>query len=610
MIKLNLTGNEIKIKFGSENFQEIFQLLKSNHFKYDISSKSWTDEYCKIYNIIPQLQNIEDFEISDDIKKLIEPKSNVKFVRRQFRKELLKSEPIVGKFPNENYQIDDIKKTLCSNRKIINWDTGLGKSYLSSVVISHLFNDNEVDCCLIVAPNHLKINWKKELKRFFYKDLTDEDFYVTSIFNRNPFESNKKIIITSYRNLVMISDDYYKKEKGKKSKKYRKTCLPIKDWYKNRCVILDESHSIKNNSRQTQILLQIKDFFEFRYLLSATIAPNSIIDLFYQFEFLDENIIYNSYQGFLDRIAYLGTRFSAYDIKVDKDGNRIYKEEEIKKFKDEVSKYIIVRKKEDCLDLPDHRINKIYCSLEGINLEIYKNVISYCLNIVKEEKGYIDSIEVKNKLPYILQALNNINMLKEKIDKNKNNILFKLIEKWKFSDHSKIEDCNELLDKYINEEEQKVIIFSYHPKTIEDLKEYYQKYNPLIIHGQIDITGDNKDREEEKDSIINLFKVNKENNLLISNPTIIKTGLNIVESSRIIYFDRDYNFETYYQSKDRIYRIGQDKKTIIDNLIIENSFDEIIDKCLDSKKDVNDLFVNSETKNVNEWRNLFEGRLK
>ena len=420
MIEFKLRDKEIFITFNGDNFTEILAQLKNSHFSYDKDTREWVSDYCSIYNIIPKLQEIEDFKISEEIKKLIEPKCNVKFVRRQFRNELLKSEPIVGK---------------CTNRKIINWDTGLGKSYLSSVVLSHLFNDKEIDCCLIVAPNHLKINWKKELKRFFYKDLTDEDFYVTSIFNRSPFESNKKIIITSYRNLVMISDDFYKKEKGKKSKKYRKTCLPIKDWYKNRCVILDESHSIKNNSRQTQILLQIKDFFEFRYLLSATIAPNSIVDLFYQFEFLDENIIYNSYQGFLDRIAYLGTRFSVYDIKVDRDGNKLYKEEEIEKFKDEVSKYIIVRKKEDCLDLPDHKINKIYCSLEGINLEIYRNVISYCLNIVKEEKGYIDSREVKNKLPYILQALNNINMLKVKIDKNKNSVLFKLIEKWKFSDH-------------------------------------------------------------------------------------------------------------------------------------------------------------------------------
>ena len=65
------------------------------------------------------------------------------------------------------------------------------------------------------------------------------------------------------------------------------------------------------------------------------------------------------------------------------------------------------------------------------------------------------------------------------------------------------------MDKYINEEKQKVILFSYHPNTIEDLKEHYKKYSPLIIHGQIEITGDNKDREEEKDSIINLFKVIK-----------------------------------------------------------------------------------------------------
>lgn len=611
MIESDLVNDQIRVIFGGENFQEILNVCRKHHFKWDPDDKCWYTDKRTFYNSKDELLAIESFYIAEPLLEAIKPVLEVRYVRRPFHKELLKYPPIVGKGENVDYQITDIKKTLSSNRKVINWDTGLGKTYLGSVVLSHLFKSSEIGSVLIVAPNHLKINWKRELKKFFYLDLNDDDFYVTSIFNRSPFESNKKFIISSYRNLVMISDDYYKKTKKKKSKSYRKTYLPIDLWFKgvSRCVILDESHSIKNKSRQTEVALQIKKYFDFRYLLSATITPNSIVDLFYQFEFLDENIINSNYYSFLERIAYLGNNFSQYAIKVDREtGEKLFKKEEILKLKEQLAPYIISRKKEDCLDLPDNIIKNIYCTLEGVNLKIYQQTISYCLNIVKEEKGFIESREVRNKLPYILQAINNVGMLQGKIDPLKNQILHDMIAFWKFEEHPKLEPLSEMLKEYL-EDNRKVIIFSYHPKTIDDLAFYYKKYSPFVIHGQIKISENSKDLEEEKDLIINTFKTSEKKLLLIANPSVIKTGLNIIECSRIVYFDRDYNFETYYQSRDRIYRYGQTKDTRIVNLIAENTFDEVIDKRLESKEDLNALFTKTETKTLQEWKNLFEGKI-
>ena len=42
----------------------------------------------------------------------------------------------------------------------------------------------------------------------------------------------------------------------------------------------------------------------------------------------------------------------------------------IKKLQEKISPYIIIRKKEDCLELPENYIIKTYCSLDDENLLI------------------------------------------------------------------------------------------------------------------------------------------------------------------------------------------------------------------------------------------------
>jgi SNF2 family DNA or RNA helicase len=609
MIELKQKDGEYFLKFYStDNFAEILNEVKKLHLKRNPDSKQWSGSRIQMWNLLPRLNAIENVTASNEVLESLKPKTNIVFKRSILDKTLLKFQPIKGKMLNENYQLEDIQKCLNTNRKIVNWDTGLGKSYLGSVVLSHLFNNGNVDCVLILCPNHLKINWKKELQRFFYKDLSDDDFYVTSVFNREPFESGKKFIICSYKNLVMISDDYYKKIRKKSSKNYYKTYLPIDSWFKNRVVICDESHSIKNNSRQTKIALQIKDYFEYRYLLSATIIPNGIEDIYYQMEFLDKNILFSDYQSFIERIAYVGDKYSIYNIQKDYNGKKKYKEKELIKLKEELSKYIITRKKEECLDLPECKRLKTYCTLEGNNLSIYQQIVIYYLNIIKEEKGFIESKEVKNKMPYILQAVNNIGMLKGKIDPLKNPNLNNLIEKWKFEDHCKLEALTSLLEQYLEIDGNKVIIWSEHPRTLHDLESYYEKYKPLVICGDTEISkGSTKEIEREK--ILDKFKYQSEYSLLLGNPQILKTGINVVESNCCIYFDRGDNFETYYQSGDRIYRIGQEKETKKNHIIAEETVDESIDRLLEDKADMNSFFDKSETKTMKQWQDFFKGQI-
>ena len=54
---------------------------------------------------------------------------------------------------------------------------------------------------------------------------------------------------------------------------------------------------------------------------------------------------------------------------------------------------------------------------------------------------------------------------------------------------SKLQALDELLEKIIDESNQKVIVFSRFRTMTEILKERYKKYNPAVIHGDVDANG-------------------------------------------------------------------------------------------------------------------------
>lgn len=71
--------------------------------------------------------------------------------------------------------------------------------------------------------------------------------------------------------------------------------------------IIDESSKIKNKSKRTQFILKnVRKHSEYRRILSGLATPQSPLDLFYQFEFLDWRILgFNNWYAFRAHIAFL-----------------------------------------------------------------------------------------------------------------------------------------------------------------------------------------------------------------------------------------------------------------------------------------------------------------
>jgi SNF2 family DNA or RNA helicase len=603
MIKIVYQNDIASLYFSGENFDELLSIVKNAKLSYDQDRKCWEGSAYKIWSIV---EDIEDYETINPIEKKVLKqhrfdfgKKETEFIRRRFDESLLKVLPIVGKTPHENFQTDCIKKGINQNRLAIFLGMGTGKTYIATSIINHLWK-KEIDKVLIVAPPEGVINWRRELLKFSNFFDRKNICISTATENRDFLKIRAKVVILTYRHFLTISDDYYKKIMKKASKSYRTACVPFESLGKTRLIILDESHNIKNHkSRQSKVLHLHKCFFKYRYLLTGTPSPNNFGELYSQMKFLDNKILPPTYSEWLSYVANLGDRFSNYNI------NYFY-DDKVREWEKIFSPLVVRYKSKELLNLPELYVKKIYAALPDKQEKIYQQLVDYIIFILKEEDdGRVIPKKMLNRFPYISQALENPCLLKGKIDSARNKSLHRLVENFKFKEHGKLPILDSLLDKYINIEKRKTVVFDFHPLTLDQLAKHYEYYNPIVIHGQIEVEGES---HAYRELLLDKFKKDKKHNLLLGSLRVLSTAINLQEATRALYFNRDDSFINWDQSQKRLHRIGQDEPVIINPIIFENTLDERRDKRLERKEALNEKIFDKEYLDAKTWKDIFEGK--
>lgn len=576
-----------------EIFNDLKDLIKRSNFKWSSDRGKWVgDIYCieSFADLMKKFFDCDEIEIPSEAKLTAE----TVFKRRAIDRTLLKADPL-GPFQEEG-----ILKGIQQNRLLLGWEMGLGKTYVVVSILNHRVKYDGVDRTLIVAPSESVYNFKRELLRFNTFGLTEDDISIANVKNRNPWEKDPKIIIMTYRTFLMLSDEFYRNTTGKTSKNYRTPCLPFDTWGSKRTIVLDESHLIKNITSRTSKVLNIhKQFFDFRYLLSGTPFPNGVHELYNQLRFIDPTSVNPNYNQWLSEIANIGNRWSQYGI------NYFYPKK-VEKFIQQKKKWVDRKFTKGNIDLPDLVVDKIYVGMNDKHEQIYQDLVEYVLYILKERDGRIIPREVFIKFPFIMQAIDDPSLLKGKMDPQMNPRFVSRIEKWKMKDHSKLEVVSSLLEKYIETEKRKVILWSGHPLTMDTLAVEYAKYNPIVIHGQSEIPK-NISMNEHRNNLLEKFKTGKKNNLLIASYFVLSSAVNIVESNRAVYWDRSWDLKYYLQSIKRNHRIGQTEIVFSHPTILEGTIDERLDKTLDQKENLNNNLFNRDSLSLEEWKNIFKG---
>ena len=603
-VKLSKRGTNIVVTFNGSQFTQIKEVLKENAFtyklKYEGMSNVWTQKPSYSGAAIEELLTIEYFPISDEVRESFTIKEETQHYRTKYTTELLVSEPL------KEFQKTAIKAGITQSRYYFGLEMGMGKTYIIVNVLNHLFFYKMAECALILAPLESIYNFRDEILMFNSVGITYDDIYIADVNNREPFLSGKKIVIMTYRSFVMLADDGYKEATGVRFKKSkRKSCydmptINMDSWFSKRVLISDEAHLLKNiHAKQTQIVELHKQYFNFRYMLSGTPDPLGPEDWYSQLHILDESIIPQAYYTWLGTIAVVGTNFSRFGIVR-------YKPKKVAEFSTLITPWVM--REFGQLDLPPLLIEPVKLILSKKQLAIYRELVVYTLNILKLEDGKIIPKKVESKFPFIIQAVENPCILKGKIDQDASPSLYKLVEAWKFEDHSKLEYLDSLLEKYIAEG-HRVIIWSGHPKTIQSLGAYYNKYDPVVLHGEMELLkGESK--AEFRFRIVNEFKNNESHKIAILSYQMASTAMNIVQASRTIYFDRSFNSLYWTQSIKRNHRPGQTKTVLVNPLITLGTLEDSLDKRLRNKGVRSKIFFDAESYPMETWTKLFNGELE
>ncbi len=501
------------------------------------------------------------------------------------------------------FQKVGIEFLLSKSRAFIADDAGLGKTVQAIFAFSQLYKEGKVNGVFIVVKTGLSYQWKKSILDFVNVFKEDDIEIITNENKKQLFEvyKDKKIIIVPCHLIAHIFLSYKKDHKLKDSaKKIKwKSYIDInKVWNDKLMLVVDEAHTFNNSSGVwTKALLHHTKFFDYRISLSATPAGNYFERYYNAMQIIDPLAIKHSENSFKLHISNdIGDQYDKYNIQ----SYNIENIEEIKK--SVLSLYFLKRLKSELPEMKFKQIIKpIYVELSNAHRKLYYEFIQNEVNILEKNKDEITFKNIMNKLPYIIQIIENPLLLKGRVQ---NEDVEKLLEKWDEKNDNKFNLLKNLLEDYVEEQGEKVVLLENHPLTIDILAEKFKKYNPLVLHGK---KGYN---EEQKQRIQDLFNdIKNDYKLLIGNPQVMGVGTNFNIGSRRIIFNTCPNDSVLTaQSLDRCYRINNTRDAIVEFLLYDHSLEILRYKRNMGRLELNNSFLN---KNLNreELIKLLEGSL-
>jgi len=409
-------------------------------------------------------------------------------------------------------------------------DMGLGKTlqvltYLLSVKLDRKEDDGLPRPTLIVCPASLVLNWGEEAKKWI------EELKVCLLCG-DAASREAELMRRDEYDLVITSYDLLRRDIELHEQKPYYAC------------ILDEAQYIKNHETQTfRAVKRVKSMINIA--MTGTPVENRLSELWSIFDFLMPGYLYK-YQTFRDR----------FELPITKNADP----QAQGTLKSLVSPFILRRMKKDVLtELPEKIETVQYVSMEEEQRKVY-------LAHVNEIKNRLDTAGDRDKLE-ILSMLTRLRQLC--CDPN----LF--IENYN-GESCKLEECIRMLDE-LTESGHNILVFSQFTSMLSRIRSRLDE----IGIASFTLQGDTP--REERAELVKRFNAGEVPVFLIS----LKaggTGLNLTKADTVIHYDPWWNIAAQNQATDRCYRMGQERKVQVYQLIAKDTIEDNILKLQSDKR--------------------------
>ena len=581
MLQIDFNGSKFTVDIDrtsfidAEVFQSIIDYFKSLYLSFDPASKKWIIPSNRIDEVCLWFRRIKyEYSLTPNAVEQLKEISNTLYsVERIVERNKVFDESVLTPSTKLfDFQKDIINWILKRNVSMDALDTGGGKTIVTISVISHRFKEGSIDGIFIITPDGTQYNWIRSFLNFS-NVFAEEDFYVINNDNKiKPFDriKDKKVVLVASHLLKDVFLSYkkgYKMGSSAKLIRWRDGAFVNlkKEWSKKSiaCVV-DESHLYKRTtSVKTKALLANKKYFDYRYMLSATPNITRIEDIYSQFKFLDKSLIPFSEEAF--------KLWLAKDL--DKYSNiTSYNVENVDALKAKYPLVMIQVLKENLPEMKFKKeVNPIYLNMTYLQHQLYTLIWEEEIERLLEEYDELTWKILGNKLHHLTMAIDCPEVLKQNTYKNDN--ITSLLKKWDMKFDPKFVLLKSKLEDYVENRDEKVIVFDSSPQILDLLFEKFKKYNPLIIHGALK---DVKDKAKDRDEKERLFNEDPSHKVIFLSSHTSSRSINLQKMChRAIYYSVPWDAEQFRQGQDRVYRITSTHDTYVEPFVMDKTIDLI-----------------------------------
>lgn len=550
-----------------EDFKDLASYLGKIGISYDSNIRGFKVPNEDLSTVLLLLK--KKFNVSLDIDY-----NNNNFIDSEikFYNDLPDYDPSVINVNLFNYQIEDVKFLSKRTRMFIASDPGLGKTLETIYILSLWKKYNKIDKVIIVVKNQLAYHWLREILDYS-NEFTYKDDIVIFDNKEYKFEDylDKDIFIVCNHILYGLLEKY--EENFNLSNLFNTNKIVL---------VLDECHEFKNpQAKKTSAIMRLRSYCSNVIMVSATPSINHFEDWYTLSKILDVGMIPCSDLYFrLDIARKIGTKYDRYKILS-------YDKNKITEYTNRFKRFWLLKRSRDEVknEIPQNLITKqIFIKMSSIHKEIYKTVYEMFRDRYKK-KNEITMSELYSIFPYLVLAVENPILLKD-YDNDKLNLL---LRNWNQNHSNKILYLDSLLEDIISNNNNKVIVFDNHPITIDFMYNRYKKYSPLKIHGGMSLS------IEQKQEIVDKFNNDSKHKLMLLNPQVGGTGLNLNKQCNTIIFNtQPIDAVLLRQAIDRTNRVSSINDSIIYMLVYSSTIEEWIFRLNKKKVETNDSYYGNE----------------
>lgn len=543
--KQTLDANSMFIKIYGNDFTTSLNRLKAFWNRtYLNQSKEWE---------IP-------FSCFEEIKQLFND-TEIKYLNNPPKAKLVDNDDILNglDFNGYNlydYQLDGVKYGVNHYNWLLLDEQGLGKTLESIVLARYLKEHNNLKHCLIVCGvNSLKWNWQREIEKFCKNEKG-------IVLGTRKNSKGKMVSITveeTKKQIENCPEEFFwiiNIEKMRASTAEIKKGTSIINYLNDQImqknlgmIIVDEVHKIKNlQSAQATGLMNLDKSVR-KMLMTGTLLVNNPYDLYCPM----------SICGLINYNKWLFEK----KFVIKDDWGQILGYQNMDELHDILYKSSLRRTK-DLLDLPD---------------KVYKQE---WLEFTKEEQDVFD--QVTGNKPFNLDKIDEPMETVAIITRMRQATVAAGLLTSKKVNSTKFERLNDILEE-ARLNGQKVLVFCPFTEALKLGLEYCKEYRPKLVCGGMGTKiQEVVDEHENTDGFSVLF----------AQEATLGVGFTLTNTEICVFLSPPWNRATYDQCSDRIHRIGQKHTVQIIDLLIKDTYDELIYKKLHGKGAMSDVIIDGD----------------